>query len=599
MPQYRAPLKDFAFLLNHYLPLSHYTDVPGFALAQEMMEPVLQEAAKLCEEVLFPLNQPGDQQGCRWQEGRVKTPEGFPEAYRLYREGGWSAITCEEAYGGQGLPEWLNMGVVEMICSANLSFGITPGLSHGFYQALSLHGTDAQKQTYLPKLASGEWSGVMCLTESHCGTDLGLIRTQAVPVGDGTYRVTGNKIFISSGEQDLTENILHLVLAKLPDAPEGVKGISLFLVPKMLVKNDGTLGERNAVQCLSIEHKMGIKASPTCVMEYDGAVGYLVGEPHKGLRAMFTMMNAARLYVGVQGLGLAEVAYQNALAYAQERVQGRALKGAMAKDKPADPIIVHPDVRLNLMKMQAFTEGARALALEVAMHLDIAQHHPDATQRQASDDLVQLLTPIVKAYFTDMGYEVTNAAMQIYGGHGYIAEYGIEQYARDARIAQIYEGANGIQAMDLVGRKLGVDYGRYLRQVFHPMDAWVKEHAAHPQLGGLAKGLKKGMGWLQQASLWIAMKGLGNPEEAGAGASDYLRMFGVVMLGFVWCKQARAALDALQAGQGDAEMLQEKLRTAEFMLARVVPTVAGNLASLTQGVKPLHMHMPLGSAHGA
>ncbi len=440
MPSYNAPLEDFEFLLRDYLKIGEYSHLAGYEQAEELMTPVLEEGGKFCAEVLFPLNRIGDETGLKYDNGNVITPPGFKEAYRQYIEGGWMGFSCDPAYGGQGLPEVLNMPFMEMACSTNLSLGMTPGLSHGAYNAIHKYGSDALKNKYLPKIVSGEWSGVMGLTEPICGTDLGLMRTRAEPNADGSYSISGGKIFITSGEHDKAENIIHLVLAKLPDAPAGVKGISLFLVPKFLVNDDGSLGERNSLRCEGLEHKMGIHASPTCVMNYDNARGWLVGEPHKGLRAMFTMMNEARLYVGLQGLGLAEVARQNAFAYAQERLQGRALTGAKFPDKAADPIIVHPDVRRMLLTMRAFTEGARALALETSLQHDIRHRSDDKAAQEYADDWIQLMTPVIKAYFTDMGFEVSSLAMQVHGGYGYIREYGVEQYTRDARIAMIYEG---------------------------------------------------------------------------------------------------------------------------------------------------------------
>jgi alkylation response protein AidB-like acyl-CoA dehydrogenase len=474
------------------------------------------------------------------------------------------------------------MPIIEMICSANLSFGITPGLSHGAYNALHLHGSDELKQTYLPKITTGEWSGVMCLTEPQCGTDLGLIRTKATPNDDGSYNITGTKIFISSGEQDATENIIHLVLAKLPDAPSGTKGISLFVVPKVMVNADGSLGERNAVECGAIEHKMGIHASPTCVMNYENAKGWLVGQPHNGMKYMFTMMNAARLYVGVQGLGLAEVAYQNALAYAHERVQGRALTGVVAPDKPADPIVVHADVRRMLLTMRAFTEAARALAMEAALKLDLMHRSDNKKVKEEADHFIQLMTPIIKAYFTDMGSEVANLAMQVHGGYGYITEYGVEQYVRDARIAQIYEGTNGIQGMDLIGRKLPYNTGRYLRAFFHPAMQFVEENRDNAAMAEFTKPLYNNLKLLQQASLWLGQKGLSNPNDAAAGAMEYLRMFALVVFAFIWAKQARIALEKLEQG-GDKAFYETKLGTARFFMNKVLPQTYGLIASITNG----------------
>jgi alkylation response protein AidB-like acyl-CoA dehydrogenase len=583
MPQYKAPVRDFEFVINDYLGIEKYADLAGFSEASEdLRSAILSEGGRFCEEVLFPLNQSGDKQGLRFDNGEVKLPDGFVDAYKQYVEGGWPSFACDPEYGGQGLPEYLNMPVIEMICSANLSFGITPGLSHGAYNALHLHGSDELKRKYLPKITTGEWSGVMCLTEPQCGTDLGLIRTKAVPNDDGSYAITGTKIFISSGEQDATENIIHLVLAKLPDAPSGTKGISLFVVPKVMVGDDGSLGERNGVACGAIEHKMGIHASPTCVMNYENAKGWLVGQPHNGMKYMFTMMNAARLYVGVQGLGLAEVAYQNALAYANERTQGRALTGPAAPEKAADPIIVHADVRRMLLTMRAFTEAGRALALEAALKLDLMHRSDDAKVKEEADHFIQLMTPIIKAYFTDMGSEVANLAMQVHGGYGYITEYGVEQYVRDARIAQIYEGTNGIQGMDLIGRKLPYNTGRYLRAFFHPAMQFVEDNRENAAMAEFTKPLYTNLKLLQQASLWLGQKGLSNPNDAAAGAVEYLRMFALVVFAFIWAKQAKIAMEKLEQG-GDKDFYEAKITTARFFMNKVLPQTAGLIGSITNG----------------
>jgi len=585
MPQYKAPVRDFQFVLNEYLNLAQYKDVPGFADAgEELMTPVLEAAAQMCEEVLFPLNQKGDKQGLKYDNGKVILPDGFKEAYQTYVEGGWPSFTCDPQYGGQGLPEVLNMPLMEMVCSANLAFGLTPGLSHGAYNAIMLHASDALKKKYLPKMVSGHWSGVMCLTEPQAGTDLGLVRTKAEPNADGSYAITGNKIFISSGEQNLTENIIHLILARLPGAPAGIKGISLFLAPKIMVNDDGSLGAPNKLRCDGIEHKMGIHASPTCQMSYDGATAWLVGEPHKGMRAMFTMMNAARLYVGVQGLGIAEVAYQNGLAYAKERLQMRAITGAKFPDKPADPLIVHADIRRMILTMRAFSEGCRALALETALKNDLAHRHPDGAVRQEADDFVQLITPVVKSYLTDGGFEMANLAVQIHGGYGYIAEYGVEQYVRDARITMIYEGTNGVQALDLVGRKLPVGTGRYLRTFFHPMDAFITKHRDNPAMAEFTKPLYVHMGYLQKATIWIAMQGVGNPDDAAGGAVEYQRMFSLVALAYVWARQAQIAQEKLAAG-GDKEFYEAKIATARFYMQKILPGTISLLSSITAGSK--------------
>lgn len=572
MPVYRAPLDQIRFVLHDVLGAESLKDLPGYEeVSAELIDQILEEGAKICQDVLFPLNQSGDEEGCQFENGVVRTPQGFKEAYKIFSEGGWCGLSADPQYGGMGMPVTLNFALQEMICSANMSFGMYPGLSEGAYNALYQHGTDEQKQTYLPKLVTGEWSGTMCLTEPQCGTDLGLIKTRAVPNDDGSFAITGTKIFISAGEHDLTDNIIHLVLAKLPDAPDGTRGISLFVVPKFMPQGDG-VGARNNVACGSIEHKMGIKASATCVINLDGATGWLVGEPHKGMRAMFTMMNAARLGVGMQGLGLGEVAYQNAREYARERLQMRALDGAKAPDKPADPIIVHPDVRRMLLTGKAFTEGARALSYWAGLHQDIALKHPDPARRQAADDLVALLTPVIKAYQTDMGFDVANLAIQIYGGHGYIREHGVEQYARDARITMLYEGTNGIQALDLVGRKLGQNMGRLLRRFFHPVGTFIEIHQGDENLQGFIFPLAKSYAKLQQATALIAQKGMKDPNEAGAASADYLRMFALVAMGYMWCLMAQAAQRKLADDSvQDKAFYESKIQTARFFFERMLP----------------------------
>ncbi|MFC5354039.1 acyl-CoA dehydrogenase C-terminal domain-containing protein [Azospirillum himalayense] len=588
MPIYKAPLEDVRFVLDEIVGAGKLAELPGYEDATpDLIAQVLEEGAKLCEEVLFPLNQSGDGEGCSFENGVVRTPKGFKEAYATYIEAGWQGLSCDPAYGGQGLPKLVNTMLEEFICSANLSFGMYPGLSLGAYNALSTYGAQELKQRFLGRLVDGTWAGTMCLTEPHCGTDLGLIRTKAVPQEDGSYRITGTKIFISAGEHDLTENILHLVLARLPDAPAGTRGISLFLVPKFLPKDDGTVGPRNGVACGSIEHKMGIKASATCVMNFEEATGWLVGEPHKGMRAMFVMMNAARLAVGIQGLGVAEVSYQNAVAYARERLQGRSLKGTAHPDKPADPIIVHPDVRRNLLTARAYTEGARALGALVGYKLDVAEKHADDKTRQEADEFVQLMTPIVKALFTDIGFESANIAVQVHGGHGFIWETGVEQYVRDARICQIYEGTNGIQALDLVGRKLPQDMGRLLRRFFHPVSAEIEADMEKEELAEFVLPLAKSFAKLQQATAIIAQKGLKDPEEAGAAATDYLRLFGLVALGWMWLRMVKAAQAKLVAGEGNAAFLEAKIRTARFYMAKLLPQTNALFITIMAGSKPL------------
>ncbi|HOO82138.1 MAG TPA: acyl-CoA dehydrogenase family protein, partial [Alphaproteobacteria bacterium] len=553
MPTYTPPIDNIKFILHDVLGAAQLADLPGYEeVSDDLMNQIIEEGGKICEEVLFPLNLSGDQEGCAFDDGNVTTPKGFKEAYGTFAEGGWCGLSATGEYGGMGMPTLLNTVMQEMICSANMSFGMYPGLSQGAYEALHQFGTDAQKALYLPKLIEGVWSGTMCLTEPHCGTDLGLIKTKAEPVdGEDSYKITGTKIFISAGEHDLTENIVHLVLAKLPDAPEGARGISLFVVPKFMPNDDGSAGQHNGVACGSIEHKMGIHANSTCVMNFDEAYGQLVGEPHKGLKAMFIMMNAARLGVAMQGLGISEIAYQNGLAYAKERLQMRSLTGTKAPDKPADPIIVHPDIRRLLLKSKSIVEASRALSYWTSLNLDIAEKHPDADKRQEADDLVALLTPIIKAYQTDMGLEIAVDMQQVYGGHGYIAEWGMEQYVRDARIAQIYEGTNGIQALDLVGRKMPQSFGRLLRRFFHPVQKFIELNQADESLQEFIFPLAKAFAKLQQSTAIIAQKGLENPDEAGAASVDYLRQFALVALAYMWCLIVQAAQKKLAEGEGD------------------------------------------------
>lgn len=587
MPIYKAPMEDIKFVLHDVLKAETLTEIPGFEEATpDLIDQILEEGARLCEEVLFPLNQSGDEEGCIFKDGDVTTPKGFKEAYDAFTQGGWCGVSADPEFDGMGLPMLVNTVMQEMICSANFSFGMYPGLSQGAYEALHHFGTQAQKGTYLPKLVSGEWSGTMCLTEPHCGTDLGLIRTKAVPNADDSYNITGTKIFISAGEHDLTENIIHLVLAKLPDAPEGVKGISLFVVPKFLPEDMS----RNPINCGSIEHKMGIKASSTCVMNLEDAKGWLVGEKHKGLKAMFVMMNAARLGVAMQGLGIAEVSHQNAVAYAKDRVQMRALDGAKYPDKPADPIIVHPDVRRMLLTSKAFCEGARALSYWVGKNLDVSLHHEDAEERQKADDLVALMTPIVKAYQTDMGFEVSSLAMQVHGGHGYIREYGVEQYTRDARIAMIYEGTNGIQALDLVGRKMGAHLGRYLRRFFHPVSQFIEENQANADLQEFLFPLAKSFAKLQQSTAIIAQKGLKNPNEAGAASVDYLRQFALVAMGYMWIQMAQRAKEKIDGGEGNQDFYKTKIKTARFFFARMLPEADWHFKAVMAGAESLMGH---------
>jgi alkylation response protein AidB-like acyl-CoA dehydrogenase len=592
MPIYKAPLDDIRFILNEVIDAGSLAQLPGYGEAtNEANDTILEEAAKICEEVLFPLNQSGDAEGCVYENGAVRTPKGFKEAYQTFCQSGWAGLSCKTEYGGQGLPLLLNFVIDEMVCSANMSFGMYPGLSHGAYNAIEKHGTDALKKLYLPKMVEGTWSGTMCLTEPQCGTDLGLVRTKAAPQPDGSYKITGSKIFISAGEHDLTENIIHLVLARLPDAPVGIRGISLFLVPKFLPKPDGSIGSRNGVMCGSIEHKMGIKGSATCTMNFDGATGWLLGKPNKGMSAMFTMMNEARLAVGLQGLGLAEVAYQNAVIYARERLQGRALTGMKFPEKPADPLIVHPDVRRNLLTMKALTEGCRALAFWVGRELDVETKHTDEKTREAAGDFVALMTPIIKSFLTDAGFDVANIAMQIFGGHGYIREQGMEQYVRDARITQIYEGTNGIQALDLVGRKMAEDYGRLMRQFFHPVADFIAAEKDNAALSDMLPYFMSAFGKLQISTLTVATRGFGNPDEAGAAASDYLRLFALVAIGFMWLKMAKVAAEKLPTAGNRMAFYDAKLKTARFYFSKILPQANALNIAILAGARTV-MDMP-------
>jgi acyl-CoA dehydrogenase len=573
MPSYRAPVEDVKFILGDVLAIERYSNLAGFGEASpDVIDAILEEAAKLCEQVIAPLNLPGDQEGCtRQPDGSVTTPKGFKEAYRAYVEGGWMGLSAPAEFGGQDLPHTINTVMQEFISSANLAFGMYPGLTQGAIAALVVHGSAEQKTRYLPNMVEGTWTGTMNLTEPHCGTDLGLLKTKAVPNGDGSYAITGTKIFISAGEHDLADNIVHLVLARIEGAPAGTKGISLFVVPKILVNEDGSLGARNGVSCGSLEHKMGIHGNATCVMNYDGATGWLVGQENRGLNAMFVMMNEARLAVGVQGLAQSEVAYQNAAAYAKERLQGRGLTGAVAPDKPADPIIVHPDVRRNLMLIRAFNEGARALVLWAALSSDVAHRSEDAAERQAADDRLGLLTPVVKGVLTDLGFENAVRAQQVLGGHGYIAEWGLEQFVRDARIAMIYEGANGIQAMDLVGRKLGRDGGRALMAFMGEIEAFCRENGADAAMKPYVEPLAKGLEQLQGATMWFMQNAMAKPDNAGAGATEYMHLMGLVALGYMWAKMAKAALARKADGNGVAARMDAKLVTGRFFMQRMMP----------------------------
>ncbi|CZT34101.1 acyl-CoA dehydrogenase C-terminal domain-containing protein [Rhizobium sp. 9140] len=577
MPIYKAPVEDTLFILNDVLGIERYNNIPGFSdVTPDMLDAIVGEAAKLAEEVLFPLNLSGDQEGCvRHPDGSVTTPKGFKEAYELYRESGWLGLAAPEEFGGQGLPYTLHTAIGEYMSSANMSLTMYPGLTQGAIAAIIEHGTDEQRATYLPKMIAGEWTGTMNLTEPHCGTDLGLLRSKAVPQPDGSYKISGQKIFISAGEHDMADNIIHLVLARIEGAPEGTKGISLFIVPKFIVEADGTPGTRNGATCGAIEHKMGIHGNSTCVMNYDDATGYLIGTANRGLNAMFVMMNEARLGVGLQGLSISEIAYQNAVAYARERLQGRSLSGIKAPDKKADPLIVHPDIRRVLMTIRAFNEASRAFTLWTALKSDVAHRSQDEAERQTADDLLGLVTPILKGVLTDRGFDHAVMAQQVFGGHGYIEEHGMSQYVRDARIAMIYEGANGIQALDLVGRKLGLNGGRAVMALFKEIGDFCDENRGDEQMTAYTKALKKSLNDLQSASMWFMSNAMAKPDNAGAGSTDYMHLSGLVVLGYMWAKMAKTAQGLLASGAGDREdFLKNKLVTATFYMDRILPETA-------------------------
>ncbi len=587
MPTYTPPLRDMQFVLHELLDVQGaLKNIPAYEdVDRDTIDSILEEGGKFCAEVIFPLNQVGDREGCTYQgDGVVTTPSGFREAYEQFVEAGWGALGMDPEFGGQGLPHVIHSAFMEMMNSANQAWTMYPGLSHGAYNALQAFGTPEQKQVYLPKLVSGEWTGTMCLTESHAGTDLGILKTKAEPNADGSYSVTGTKIFISAGEHDMAENIVHLVLARLPDAPAGTKGISLFIVPKFIPDANGACGERNAFKCGSIEHKMGIHGNATCVMNFDGATGWLVGAPNKGLNAMFVMMNSARLGVGMQSLGLAEVAYQNSLAYAKERLQARSLSGAKAKDKVADPIIVHPDVRRMLLTQKAYVEAARTFTYWAGLAIDREHKHPDEKVRKENADLVALLTPVVKGFITDNGYESTTLAMQVLGGHGYITEWGLEQHVRDARINMIYEGTNTIQALDLLGRKVLGDMGAKLMKFGKIISDLVQLHAENPAMKEFTDPLAALAAEVQKVTMEVGQKAMKNPDEVGAAAVPYLRLVGHMVFSFSWAYAAGVALKKSQdAATSSDGFYKAKLDTARFYFAKLYPETAALLAQVRAG----------------
>ncbi len=584
MPTFTAPVKDMQFILHDVLKASEQ-DVPGYdELDRDFTSAILEEAGKLAGDVFAPLNAVGDQEGVRLENGVVYTPKGFKEAFDQFREGGWTGLDCDPEYGGQGLPYLLSTATGEIFSASNMAFMMYPGLTHGAYSAIHAHGSDEQKQTFLPKMVTCEWTGTMNLTEPHCGTDLGLMRTKAEPQDDGSYKITGQKIFISAGDHDMSDNVIHLVLAKIPGGPDGIKGVSLFIVPKFIVNDDNTPGARNSLSVGKIEEKMGIHGNATCVMNYDGATGYLLGEEHKGMRAMFTMMNEARLGVGMQGLSQATVAYENALAYAKDRLQGRAVTGTENPDGPADPLIVHPDIRRSLMDQKSFVEGARAFGLWGAELIDRAHRSKDAE----AEGLVSLMTPVLKGFLTDQGFDMTVLAQQIYGGHGYIEEWGMSQFTRDARITMIYEGANGVQALDLVGRKLASGGGKPAMAFFEEIKSFLKANSDDEELKTqFMDPLKQASKQLQEAAMFFMAQGMKNPNEALAGSYDFMHLFGHVCLGYMWARMAVAAKAALTAGAEDKDFYETKLVTGRYYMARRLPACAMHVARITSGADPV------------
>jgi len=590
MPTYTPPLRDMQFVLHEVLKVvDDLKQIPKHAeMDADTINAVLEEGGKFASEVIFPLNQSGDAEGCTLDPvtHAVTTPKGFKEAYKTYIEGGWAALGCDPAYGGQGLPFVVNTSFYEMLNSANQAWTMYPGLTHGAYAALETHGTDEQKATYLHKMTSGEWTGTMCLTEPHCGTDLGLMRTKADPQADGTYKITGNKIFISAGEHDMADNIIHLVLARLPDAPPGIKGVSLFIVPKFLVNKDGSLGKRNGIYCGGLEHKMGIKANATAQIVMEDAIGTMVGQPNKGMQGMFVMMNAARLGVGNQSLGLTEVAFQNALAYAKDRIQMRSLSGVKAKDKPADPIIVHPDVRKMLLTAKAYAEGGRMLESYCAMLLEKEHNHPDEKVRKDAGDMLALLTPIAKAFITDNGHISTNACMQVFGGHGFIKEWGMEQFVRDNRINMIYEGTNTVQSLDLLGRKILSNNGATLKKFGKLVGKLVEEEGVNEKMAEFITPIALLGDQMTKFTTEIGFKGFQNPDEVGAAAVDYLRVAGHLVYGYFWARMAQVALREIGAGNTDPFYVA-KLQTARFYFAKLFPETATLMRTARAGSKAL------------